>query len=86
MNLLAIVRVEQKRETEAETLFKQVIAIQPDFAGAQAGLGLLYAQLEKNDLAVPPLQAALKLDPGRKDVQAVLLSIWRKQYADAYLR
>ena len=83
LNLLANVRVEQKREAEAETLFKKAIAIQPDFAGAQAGLGLLYAQLEKNDLAIPPLQAALRLDPGRKDVQAVLIGILRKQAHDA---
>lgn len=83
MNLLAIVRVEQKRESDAETLFKQAIAIKPAFAGAQAGLGLLYAQEDKPELAIPPLQAALKLDPGRKDVQAVLISIWRRQAHDA---
>ncbi len=83
LNLLGIVRVEQKRESEAETLFKKAIAIQPDFAGAQAGLGLLYAQLEKNDLAIAPLQAALRLDPGRKDVHAVLIRIWQKQARDA---
>ena len=83
LNLLAIVRVQQKRETDAEALFKQAIALQPDFAGAQAGLGLLYAQMGKDDLAIPPLRAALKLDPGRKDVQAVLISIWRREAHDA---
>jgi|HubBroStandDraft_6_1064221.scaffolds.fasta_scaffold56740_2 tetratricopeptide (TPR) repeat protein len=83
LNLLAIVRAEQKRNAEAEALFKQAIAIQPDFAGPHAGLGLLYAQLGENDLAIAPLQAALKLDPGRKDVQAVLISIRRRQAHDA---
>ncbi len=83
LDLLAIVRVQQKREGEAETLFKQAIALQPDFAGAHAGLGLLYAQLGENNLAVPALQTALKLDPARKDVQAVLISIWRGQAHDA---
>jgi tetratricopeptide (TPR) repeat protein len=83
LNLLAIVRVQQKREDEAEALFKQAIAIQPDFANAHAGLGLLYAQMGKNDLAVPTLQETLKLDPGRKDVQAVLVGIWRGQARDA---
>ncbi len=83
LNLLAIVRVEQKREAEAEALFQQAIAIQPDFAGAHAGLGLLYAQTGKNDLAVPPLEESAKLDPGRKDVPAVLISIWRRQAHDA---
>jgi tetratricopeptide (TPR) repeat protein len=83
MNLLAIVRVEQKREAEAEALFKQAIAIQPDFAGAHAGLGLLYAQMGKNDLAIPALEESARLDPGRKDVQTVLISIWRRQAHDA---
>jgi tetratricopeptide (TPR) repeat protein len=83
LNLLAIVRVQQKREAEAEALFKQAIAIQPDFAGAQAGLGLLYAQMGKNDLAIPPLRESARLDPGRKDVQAVLVSIWRGQAHEA---
>ncbi len=83
LNLLAIVRVQQKHDDEAEELFKQAIAIQPDFAGAHSGLGLLYAQMGKNDLAIPSLQEALKLDPGRKDVQAVLIGIWRGQAHDA---
>jgi tetratricopeptide (TPR) repeat protein len=83
LNLLAIVRVQQKREDEAELLFKQAIRIQPDFAGAHSGLGLLYAQMGKNDLAIPSLQQSLKLDPGRKDVLDVLIAIWRKQAHDA---
>jgi tetratricopeptide (TPR) repeat protein len=83
LNLLAIVRVQQKREAEAEVLFKQAIAVQPDFAGAQAGLGLLYAQMGKNDLAIPALEESARLDPERKDVQAVLISIWRGQAHEA---
>jgi tetratricopeptide (TPR) repeat protein len=83
LNLLAIVRVEQKREAEAEALFKQAIAIQPEFAGAHSGLGLLYAQMGKDDLAIPVLEESVRLDPGRIDAQAVLISIWRRQAHDA---
>jgi tetratricopeptide (TPR) repeat protein len=83
LNLLAIVRVEQKRDSEAEALFKQAIAIQPNFAGAHAGLGLLYAQMGNNDLAIPALEESARLDLGRKDVQGVLISIWRRQAHDA---
>lgn len=83
LNLLAIIRVQQKREADAEALFKQAIAIQPEFAGAHSGLGLLYAQMGKSDLAIPALQQAVMLDPGRKDAQAVLISIWRGQAHDA---
>jgi tetratricopeptide (TPR) repeat protein len=83
LNLLAIVRVQQKRNAEAEALFKQAMTIQPDFAGPYSGLGLLYAQTGKNDLAIPALQESLRLDPGRKDAEAVLISIWRTQAHDA---
>ena len=79
LNLLGIICAQQKRESEAETLFKQAIAIQPDFAGAHASLGLLYVQMGKNDLAIAPLQEALRLDPGRSDARTVLVSVWRDQ-------
>jgi tetratricopeptide (TPR) repeat protein len=79
LNLLGIVRAQQKREVEAETLFKQAITYQPTYAGAHASLGLLYLQMGKQDLAIPQLQAALRLDPGRKDAEALLISIWREQ-------
>ena len=79
LNLLGIVRVQQKRESEAEALFKQAITLQPEFAGAQASLGLLYVQMAKNDLAIPRLQEALRLDPGREEARAALIVIWRGQ-------
>ena len=79
LNLLGIVRVQQKRESEAEALFKQAIALQPEFAGAQASLGLLYVQMAKNDLAIPHLQEALRLDPGREEARAALINALRGQ-------
>ena len=79
MNLLGIVYAQQKRELEAEALFKQAITLHPDFAGAQASLGLLYVQMAKYDLAVPPLQEALRLDPGREDARSALITAWRGQ-------
>jgi len=78
LNLLGIVRAQQKREGEAESLFKQAIAIQPDFAGAHAGLGLLYLQMGDDDRAISPLQEALRLDPTRTDVQSALIGVWRR--------
>jgi len=79
MNLLGIVYAQQKREPEAEALFKQAIALHPEFAGAEASLGLLYIQMAKYDLAVPPLEEALRLDPGREDARSALLSARRGQ-------
>jgi tetratricopeptide (TPR) repeat protein len=86
LNLLGILRAQQKRETEAEGLFRQAISIQPAYAGAQASLGLLYVQMGKDDLAIPPLQEALRLDPGREDAQGALITIWRGQAHDATQR
>lgn len=79
LNLLGILRAQQQRNQEAEALFKNAIAIQPDFASAHVGLGLVYVQLGKDDVAAAELQQSLKLDPGRKDAQAALVSVWRTQ-------
>lgn len=79
LNLLGILRAQQQRNHDAEELFKKAIAIQPDYTAAQAGLGLVYLQMGQDDLAVPPLQQALKLDPGREDAQRALVGIWRRQ-------
>jgi tetratricopeptide (TPR) repeat protein len=79
LDLLGIIRAQEKREAEAEELFEKAIAIQPNFAGAHASLGLLYVQMGKEDLAIPQLQESLRLDPGRKDAQAALINVWRAQ-------
>jgi tetratricopeptide (TPR) repeat protein len=79
LNLLGILRAQQQRHQEAQELFQKAIAIQTDFAAAHASLGLLYVQMGKDDLAVAELQQTLKLDPGRKDAEAALLSIWKAQ-------
>jgi len=79
LNLLGILRAQQHHNQEAEALFKKAIAIQPDFTAARAGLGLLYVQMGKDDLAIPVLQQVLELDPGRRDAQAALVGVWRAQ-------
>jgi len=79
LTLLGIIRAEQRREPDAEQLFRKAIALRPDFAGAHASLGLLYLQMGKDDLAIPSLKEALRLDPGRKDAQGALTEILRTQ-------
>ena len=44
LDLLGVVRVLQRREIEAEELFRRAIQKNPDFAPAHAHLGLLYVQ------------------------------------------
>jgi tetratricopeptide (TPR) repeat protein len=79
LNLLGIIRAQQRREPEAEVLFKRAIEIKPDFASAHVGLGMLYVQMAKPDQAIPEFQEALRLDPERADARSSLVDVWRDQ-------
>jgi len=79
LNLLGIIRAQQRREPEAEELFKRAIEIKPDYTSAHASLGLLYLQMSKPDAAISQLKEALRLDPQRTDVSAALSGVWRNQ-------
>ena len=79
LNLLGIIRAQQRREPEAERLFQRAIEIKPDFTSAHASLGLLYIQMSKPDDAVIQLKETLRLDPSRTDAAAALTGVWRDQ-------
>lgn len=79
LDLLGVVRVLQHQEAGAEELFEQAVKANPDFAPAHAHLGLLYTQLGRTQDAVPELQQALRLDPGRADVAGALVHILQDQ-------
>ena len=75
LDLLGVVRVLQHQEAKAEKLFEQVVKVKPDFAPGHAHLGLLYLRLGRPQDALPELQQALQLDPGRTDVAGALAHI-----------
>jgi tetratricopeptide (TPR) repeat protein len=79
LDLLGVVRVLQKRETDAESLFLRVVHIKPDFASGHAHLGLLYLQIGQSGRAIQELKAAVRLDPARTDAADALVHIWREQ-------
>ena len=79
LDLLGVVRVLQHQEAKAEELFEQVVKAKPDFAPGHAHLGLLYLHLGRTQDAVPELQQALRLDPGRTDVAGALAHILMDQ-------
>jgi tetratricopeptide (TPR) repeat protein len=79
LNLLGIIRAQQRREPEAETLFKRAIGIKPDFASAHVSLGMLYVQMAKPEDAISQFQEALRLDPDRADARSSLVNVWRDQ-------
>ncbi len=79
LDLLGVVRVLQKRDTEADELFRRAGQAKPDFAPAHAHLGLLDVQRGHSEEAVPELREALRLDPGRSDASAALIHILENQ-------
>jgi tetratricopeptide (TPR) repeat protein len=79
LNLLGMIRAQQRREPEAETLFRRAIAIKPDFASAHVSLGMLYVQMMKPEEAIPQFQEALRLDPDRTDARSSLANVWRER-------
>lgn len=79
LDLLAIVRAQQRREPEAEQIFLRVIKDHPDFASAHIDLGLLYVQMGEPEKAVPELQEGLRLAPDRTEAATALVGIWRQQ-------
>jgi protein O-GlcNAc transferase len=79
LDLLGVVRVLQKREIEAEELFRRALQNKPDFAPAHAHLGLLYVQNGHIEEADRQLREALRIDPARSDASAALVRILQDQ-------
>jgi len=79
LNMLGIVRAQQRRNPEAESLFKQAIQQEPGFTSARVDLGLLYVQAGQAEQAIPQLTEALRQDPGRTDASNALSGIYREQ-------
>jgi tetratricopeptide (TPR) repeat protein len=83
LNLLGMIRAQQQRNADAETIFKRVIQQKPDFAGAHVNLGLLYLQMSRSDQAIAQFQEALRLEPGRADALGALLNTLRVRAREA---
>jgi Flp pilus assembly protein TadD len=79
LDLLGVVRVLQRRDTDAEELFRRAVQKKPEFASAHAHLGLLFFQTGRIEEAVPELRKAVLLDSSRVDASAALVKIWSDQ-------
>jgi tetratricopeptide (TPR) repeat protein len=79
LDLLGVVRVLQRRDVEAEQLFRLAVQKKADFAPAHAHLGLLYLQKGRADDAVPQLREALRIDSARTDASDALVRTLRDQ-------
>ncbi len=72
----AFVADEQNRESDAVSLYRRCLALQPKNFAAQASLGLLLARTGQLADARPALLAATQLDPGAAG-NAALAQVWR---------
>jgi tetratricopeptide (TPR) repeat protein len=79
LDLLGVVRVLQRRETQAEALFRRAIQKNSEFAPPHVHLGMLSIQNGRPEEAVPELREALRIDPARSDASAALVRILQDQ-------
>ncbi|HEX8474689.1 MAG TPA: tetratricopeptide repeat protein [Pyrinomonadaceae bacterium] len=75
LNLLGVVRGQQKRTDEAEKLFLRALEIAPNLVGAYLNLGQLYHSARNLDRALWAFDAASKLSPDRPDINYNLASV-----------
>ena len=68
----AQILVQQGKAAESEAQFQRALAVNPDFARAHEGLGLLYARQARKADALRHLRAAIRLDPTRAEAAQAL--------------
>lgn len=68
----AQILVQQGKAAEAEAQFRRALEVNPDFAKAHEGLGLLYARQARRADAIRHLRAAVRLDPTRAEAAQAL--------------
>jgi tetratricopeptide (TPR) repeat protein len=76
LNLLGVMRAQQRRTGEAEQLFRRAIVAAPTHLGAQRNLAELYLTTQRPRQALPLLLAAHKLAPDRPDINLSLATIY----------
>ena len=85
LNLLGVVRAQQKRDEEAEQLFLRAVKSSPALVGAFVNLGQLYVSRGDDERALRAFGAAAALAPRHPEVNYHLASIreGRREFARA---
>lgn len=85
LNLLGVIRAEQRRGAEAERLFMRALEAEPALLGAYLNLGQLYLGSGNSDRALWAFTEASRLEPDRAEVNYRLAEIYeeRRDYARA---
>ena len=88
LNLLGVVRAEQRRDAEAEELFMRAVKVAPALVGAYLNLGRLYLAGRKTERALWAFERADELSPGRAEVSFNLAALYaeRRDYERALTR
>ncbi|HEX8492089.1 MAG TPA: tetratricopeptide repeat protein [Pyrinomonadaceae bacterium] len=83
LNLLGVVRAQQHRASEAETLFLRAIETNKALLGAYLNVGQLYLDLGKPERALWAFTEAVKLAPDNAGIHFNLASLYqeKKEYA-----
>lgn len=76
LNLLGVVRAQQRRTGEAEQLFLRALNAKPTLLGAFVNLGQLYLDLQKADRALWAFTEASKLAPDSAEINFNLASLY----------
>lgn len=79
LNLLGVVRANQKRTKEAETLFRRALVVAPSLVGAHINLGELYITTGQRDEAIVSYARADELAPGRPDINSNLALLYESK-------
>jgi tetratricopeptide (TPR) repeat protein len=78
LQLMGDLRVRQKRNAEAEALFRRVLEIDPSSLEAQRSLGALYQSEGKAAEAVAAHEAILKIAPHDHDANLALATLYER--------
>jgi tetratricopeptide (TPR) repeat protein len=76
LNLLGVIRAQQRRTGEAEQLFLRALNAKPTLLGAFVNLGQLYLELQKADRALWAFTEASKLAPDNAEINFNLASLY----------
>ena len=85
LQLMAEVRVRQKRSSEAEALFNRVLSVNPSSLEAQRSLGALYQSEGKAAEAIAAQEAIVKIAPHDRDANLALATLYGRtgKYQDS---
>ena len=79
LNLLGVVRAQQQRGSEAESLFLRAIEINKSLLGAYLNVGQLYLDSGKTDRALWAYGEAVKLSPDSPNINFTLASLYEEK-------